>query len=360
MGRIYKRGNTWWIQYYRHGQLFRESSQSPLKSVASTLLKMKEGDVAKGLPSTLQAEKTTFEDLTHLYIQDYEIQGRKTLRDARRYVKQLGQTFSGLRAMQINSARIMAFVASRRAQGLKPSSVNRELEALKRMFRLGAQQQPPLVLQIPHIQKLKENNARTGFFEHEEFLALRGVAPDHLKVAASIAYWTGMRAGEILALTWDRVDQDEGFIRLEPGTTKTDEGRLIPLMGDLPQVLEAWWRHTRAAYPGCPWVIHYRGRRVKSLYKRTWKAACDRVGLKGKLFHDFRRTAIRNMIRAGISEHVAMKISGHKTRSVFDRYDIVSENDLRDAKIRMAEKMKVSTTTSTDIDWLEGKKHVTT
>lgn len=308
----------------------------------------------------LQAEKTTFEDLTRLYLQDYEIQGRKTIRDARRYVKQLGQTFSGFRAMQIDSARIMAFVASRRTQGLKPSSVNRELEALKRMFRLGAQQTPPLVLQIPHIQKLKENNVRTGFFEYEDFLTLRGVAPDHLKVVASIAFWTGMRAGEILCLAWSQVDMDEGFIRLEPGTTKTDEGRLIPLMGDLPQVFEAWWKHTRSKYPNCPWVIHYRGRRIKSLYKRTWKKACDRAGLKGKLFHDFRRTAIRNMLRAGISEHVAMKISGHKTRSVFDRYDIVSENDLREAKIRMAEKMKVSTTTSTDTDWLEGKKHITT
>jgi integrase len=167
-----------------------------------------------------------------------------------------------------------------------------------------------------------------------------------------------MRAGEILALTWDRVDQDEGFIRLEPGTTKTGEGRQIPLMGDLPQVLEAWWLLTRSKYPNCPWVVHYRGRRVKSLYKRAWASACERTGLTGKLFHDFRRTAIRNMVRAGISEHVAMKISGHKTRSVFDRYDIVTEGDLKEAARRMNRQM--STVSSTATDWLEDKKQLAT
>jgi integrase len=356
MGSIYKRGKVWWIKFYLGGRRTYESSGSTKQGDAKRLLALREGQKAEGRVPNPRVEKTRFEDLSQLYLQDYEINGRKSMRDARRHAARLGQAFNGMRAVAITSDRIMTYVAARKAEGLEPASVNRELEALKRMFHLGARQTPPMVLQIPHIQMLREDNVRTGYFEHEEFLALRGVAGNHLKMAATIAYWTGMRRGEILSLTWDRVDFDEGFIRLDPGTTKTGEGRQIPFIGDLPRVLEDWWRRTRSKYPDCPWVIHYRGRPVRSL-ARAWAIACSKAGFKGKRFHDFRRTAIRNLVRAGVSEHVAMKISGHKTRSVFDRYDIVSEGDLREAARKMNRQM--STMTSTVTDYLEEKKQLT-
>jgi integrase len=225
-------------------------------------------------------------------------------------------------------------------------TINRELAALKRMFRLGSQQTPPLVISTPHIPHLHENNVRQGFFTEEEYKLLRAVLPDHVKIPLIIAYWTGMRAGEIVMLRWEQINLERGLLRLEPGTTKNNQGRLIPLVKEVTEALWQWKQWTLRHYLSCPWVCHFRGERLERVPKGTWKTACERVGLKGKIFHDLRRTAVRNMVRAGISERVAMTISGHKTRSVFDRYDIVSEMDLLDAGEKLGQHLSWADATS--------------
>ncbi len=203
------------------------------------------------------------------------------------------------------------------------------------MFRLASQQTPPLVVTTPHIPHLQENNVRQGFFTEDEFKVLRAILPDYVKMPLIMAYWTGMRAGEILKLKWDQLDLEQGLLRLEPGTTKNNQGRLIPLVKELTAALWQWKQRTLHRYPSCSWVCHYRGKRLLNIPTKSWRKACKRVGLEGKLFHDLRRTAIRNMVRAGISERVAMVISGHKTRSVFDRYNIVCSADLIEARQRI-------------------------
>jgi len=141
-----------------------------------------------------------------------------------------------------------------------------------------------------------------------------------------------MRAGEILRLRWEQIDWERGLLRLEPGTTKHGRGRVIPIVDVAGDILQRWREHTVRRYPSYPWMCHYEGQRIEQIQRRTWQKACHLVGLNGRLFHDLRRTAIRNMTRSGIVERVAMQISGHKTRSVFDRYDIVSEADVLDAR----------------------------
>jgi len=334
IGRIYKRGKVWWIQYYRRGQLFRESSRSDLKSTASSLLKKREGDIVDGRIPSLKAEKTTFEDLRGLIIQDYEINRKKSQTRVEQLTQSLTKFFKSFLALEITTQTLHDYIAKRQKEKAANGTINRELMALKRMFNLAARQTPPLVLSIPYIPHLKEDNIRKGFFTEEEYKLLRAALPDHLKVPFIIAYWTGMRAGEIVNLKWKQVNIDEGWIRLEPGTTKNGRGRLIPLFREVRDVLQVWKNLTLNSYPDCLWICHFEAERLKRIPPRTWAKTCERVGLKGKLFHDLRRTAIRSMVRVVITERVAMEISGHKTSSVFDRYDIINEADLTQALLR--------------------------
>ncbi|MGH7274973.1 MAG: tyrosine-type recombinase/integrase, partial [Nitrospiria bacterium] len=242
--------------------------------------------------------------------------------------------FSGNRAAEITSDMIREYREKRRAHKVKDSTINRELAALKRMYRLGLEEDPPLVARIPKIPMVAENNVRTGFFDLGDFRELRANAPDHLKPVIAIAYYTGMRAGEILKLKWDQVDLVHGVLRLETGTTKNKEGREVPLIPELRQTLEWWRKETRGKYPFCRYVCHYKGERYGS-YRRAWNTLCEKVGLTGAKMHDFRRTGVRNLIRAGVPQSVAMAISGHKTDSVFRRYDIVSHQDIQQAGDRL-------------------------
>lgn len=330
MGSIYKRGKTYWVKYYRNGRPCFESTHSGKKSVATRLLKIREGRVAEGRLPELRILKTCVDDLVDLYLKDYENNGRKSIVRARQFAELIKERFAGMRAAHITTEQIMDYRIERREEGVKDSTINRELAALRRMFRLGQKQSPPMVDQIPNIEFVRENNVRRGFFELEEFYALREALPDHLKVAATIAYFTGMRLGEILDLRWDHIDWDNGTIRLDPGTTKNNEGRLLPMMSDVRETLEQWWLKTEKDSPKCPWICHYRGERFSRIY-RAWRTACKRVGLEGRLFHDLRRSAVRNLVRAGVPQAVAKKISGHKTDSVFNRYNIVSQGDLMEA-----------------------------
>ncbi len=169
--------------------------------------------------------------------------------------------------------------------------------------------------------------SRKGFCEHEEYLALREAQPAYVSGFVTFAYKTGWRLSEISSLTWNQVDMKQGIARLEVGETKNKEARTFYLDTELKKVFSEAFRGRRL---DCLFVFRRKGEQIKS-FKKAWKNACREVGLDGKLLHDFRRTAVRNMVRAGINERVAMMISGHKTRSVFDRYNIVSDADLKEA-----------------------------
>jgi integrase len=246
--------------------------------------------------------------------------------------------FGDYKAHSLGTDCVKSYIAKRLEAGAANATINRELAALKRMFNLGIQAEK--IHRKPYIPMLKENNVRTDFFEHGEFVAFREALPDYLQPVATFAYYTGWRKGNILNLRWNQVDLNAQTVRLNPGTTKNDAGQMIILDGELLETFQKQWERRKVAtIPGqspallCPFVFHRDGKAIKDP-RKAWNKARKATGLTTKIPHDFRRTAVRNMVRAGVNERVAMMISGHKTRSVFDRYNIVSEDDLREAARR--------------------------
>ncbi len=237
----------------------------------------------------------------------------------------------------IIQADITSYVLKRQGEKASNATVNRELATLRRMLRL-AYEGGKLFRVLP-IRNLKESPPRQGFFEREQFEAVCRHLPADLQVGVALAYTFGWRMqSEVLTLERRQLDLDAGTLRLEPGTTKNTEGRLVYLPTDLKAQLAAQVERVRVPerHTGriIPYVFpHLRGRfqgQRRRDFRKVWVTACEKAGCPGMIRHDFRRTAVRNMVNAGIPERVAMKVTGHKTRAVFDRYHIVSPGDLQE------------------------------
>ena len=203
---------------------------------------------------------------------------------------------------------------------------------------------------------LKENNARKGFFEHGEYLALKKALPEYLKAFVTFAYKTGWRLSEISTLTWSQIDRKQGIVRLEVGETKNDEARTVYLGSELKTIIEEKWSARKNLLPFV-FLNKYENDRVKR-FDKAWKKGCKDAKIGLRHFHDFRRTAVRNMARSGVPERVAMLISGHKTRSVFDRYNIVNDADLKLATERQEKYLNslTGTISGTIADFSEKKR----
>ncbi len=220
-----------------------------------------------------------------------------------------------------------------------PAAIHYELAMLKRMFSLAVAK--GRLTGKPYIPTVEVRNTRMGFFEEPEFRAVLSHLPEDLQPIAEFAYLTGWRKMEILTLLWRQIALQAGTIRLEPGTTKNDEGRTFPFhcYPELKALLESLLARTDAfqATSGkiVPWVFHRNGRPIKD-YRGAWKKACEAANVLGRIPHDFRRTAVRNLERAGVPRSFVMKLTGHKTESVYRRYTIVSESDLAEGVAKLA------------------------
>jgi integrase len=332
----------WYAQYYKDGRRLRVSTRTEVKKEAESYLRRLMGDVERGLTPISDLKKLRYGQLRQALLDDYAAQGNKslqTLSDGTETIwglKHLDEFFGykppkemGKPVTAITTDAAREFARKRQAEGVGSAIINRSLAALRRMLNLA--HEDGKISSVPKIRMLKEPPARKGFVTREQFEMLLARLPDVLKPLITFLYYCGVRLGEALQITWPQLDLKAGLIRLEVEQTKTGEARIVPL----PDVLIAMLAP----------VEPKEGTVFQSTnLRKVWIRACVNVGLGqqdneghyvGLIIHDLRRSAIKNFMVAGVSERVAMSISGHRTRSVFDRYHIVDPSDVQRAMHRV-------------------------
>ena len=319
-GTLYRRGRIWWLTYSHEGHRYSESAKTDDRDKALRLLRKRlrqahgEGDPA--------AKTLTVDAALDALVADQELRGAKAVRSLRYHVKPIRQAFAQTRVADLTHDRLERYIRARQARHLRPATINRETGALTQALRLA--QRRGRIRTVPHIPRLPERNTREGFLSPADFARLVAELPPVLADVARFAYATGWRKGEILSLRWDQVDWPAREVRLYD--TKSGEGRVIPVEGDVRAVL-ARRRSDRGI---AAWVFHRKCHRWVDITK-PWAKAAEKAKLPGTLFHDLRRSAVRNMVAAGVDQKTVMQIVGHRTAAMFHRYQIVSGDDMKAA-----------------------------
>ena len=336
-----KTAATWWVQNSVRGKRFRESSGSSNRNMAIKLLKLLKdrlGAAAQGRPFGPNVDRTRFEDLAEMLVEDYRANGRRSLERIEGALKDLRGFFGDHLALDITSDRITSYIKWRQDEGAAAATINRELAALRRAFRLAGR--AGKIAMRSEVSMLRENNRRKGFFEPSQLEALVQNMPDYLKPVIRTAYVTGWRIkSEILTRQKHHVDLNAGRLRPEPGEGQNGEGRNFPLVQELREVLQRQLEETqaieRASGRIIPWLFHKNGNPIGS-FRKAWSTSCKKAGLAGRIPHDFRRTAVRNLERAGVPRSAAMAMVGHRTESIYRRYAIADEGMLRESAAKLA------------------------
>jgi integrase len=340
MDMIYKRGEVFRIKYYCAVKPIRESTGTTKQKEAEWFLKNREGRVAIEAPALPRLERIRFAEIADALIEHDRVTGDRQLRDVQVKLKPVRTCFDNHRLVAIDQASLTAYIAIRQAAGLSNGTINRELALLGKALRLVEERGQ--MLRVPRIHLLQASAPRSGFFERSDFERVRKhltQRPD-LQLAISLAHAFGWRMQFEVLQMLSQVDLAAGTLRFEPGTIKNREGRtvyltpeLVPLLSEQIERVKALSRTLNRIVPHLfpnPGKGRLQVARLRD-FRKAWLTACKKAGLIGMLRHDFRRSAVKNLVRSGVGETVAMKICGHKTRSVFDRYNITSDADLRGA-----------------------------
>jgi integrase len=329
-GTIYRRDGSpnWSIKFYLDGVAQRETTATADRDQALEFLRRRIDEAENGRFTPI-AKRPTFDDLRTRLLENYEFKRNKTSPSVQ--VNRLREFFGQLLAEDITDERIVEYSAKRlRIDRVEPATLRRELAILKRMLRLCSSRLP----RIPVIDMPRVDNARQGFFEKKELRRILPQVPLHARYLVLFLYFTGWRSSEAFRLQWNDVDWEAQAVTLRD--SKTREPRMFPFKYNWR--VETVLRRQRAEVSRwelentclCTSVFHWNGKPIRKL-RRSWTSACRRAGLPGRYLHDFRRTAVRNLIRAGVQQSIAMKITGHKTDSIFRRYLIVDEELLAQA-----------------------------
>ena len=311
--------------------------------------------------TSTDVSKVTVSELLDDYIDHLRSEGKKDAKGIAQVIEaNLRPAFVGRLAFSVTTQDGKNYRAARIAFGIADSTVNKELKHLIAAFNYGKQQTPVKVLTTPYLPMEAVDNVRMGFLEVREYRRFVEKLPPSLKLFLVLAYHGGCRLSELTGLQWSQVRRHLGFIELHK--TKNGEDRNLPIYGDMAEWLDKQEQVHEGECPGCNYLLFWHkedvgqfvkveaGSKLKTFYK-SWKTAAKRAGVPDILPHDMRRSAIRNMVQeAGLTEAQAMKISGHKTRAVFDRYNIVSVKGILESGKKLDSWMKDATAKAEEQD----------
>jgi integrase len=345
-GRLYKQRNSrfWWYRIGFQGRIICASTKTAYKRQAAEVLKRKrqELEAARGgfinMPD-FDAKRVTVAELIEALLKDYEVRERRSIAVARSTLKRVSEELGEVRAVDLKTKHLVEYQVTRKRAKAAGGTINREVSLLRRAVRSFLEEQK---VPVPRVAPLPEN-VREGFFNRAEVAAVVQHLPADLHDFVWFGFLTGWRKGEIASLRWADVDEEAKTVRLSWRKSKNKQARTMALEGELAAIIkrQSIARAERvvgghdSAYVFVRAFKGTRNMRSRGLpvvdFGVVWRAACKKAGLEGRLFHDLRRSAARNMDRAGVSRHVAMQITGHKTESMYRRYSIVTESDIRAA-----------------------------
>jgi integrase len=349
-GTLYLRGRLWWVKIRVNGRPLYYPTKCTEKADAIRFRDKLLGRKARGeISGSTVLINNLLDDVL-----------KSDIKPSTRYVWEkvieanIRPFFGKLKADKLTTDHMDRYREKRKTQKRRPvsdSTVNRELSILRTAFHNARKRTPPKVTTVPYFPMREETNIRQGFLTDEQYDLLMTELPDELKPLFVTGYNSGLRRGEVTAIQWPQVDFEAGLIVLEMGTTKNDDARSVPILdGDMLDLLAAAKKERDEKWPHSPWVFNRVGQRIAD-FRAAWDAACKRAGVPDLKFHDLRRTAVRNMRRAGVPQVIRMKIAGHKTDSMERRYNIVDGDDLRSARELMQSRRKIVTKNVTNSEF---------
>lgn len=337
-GRLYLRGKVYWVCYYLRGVQHREAAKDrngngvtdstlALKFLKARLKEVHADEVGGPAFTTPRASRLTVHDILTSLKNQFEENDQWTAQN-RSHWKRADEDFGISLAARLTPEKFDEYRKRRLADGDKPASINRPLQLIRQAYILAINRNE--LSRVPYIRFLSEKgNARKGFCEETEFRNIMNFLPEYLKDFALFGYCTGMRCGEIRSLKWEYVKGD--VIELQAEDAKGDGGeenaRLIPMVGrDLSGVLERrkaarQVKDNAGNTALAALLFHHNGHAIVDI-RKAWKSACKKAGVPNRLFHDLRRSAVKNLDEAGVPRDVAMSLSGHRSQSMYSRYNI--------------------------------------
>jgi integrase len=335
----------WYILYTIDGKQRRESTGTEDYEKAKKKLETALGENALGMRPTVDVKAVTYEEVAESYASQQQTKGA-----APRTEKiHLDEFFKNKRVLDITTDMLRRYISHRTKAGISGPTIRRELGTLRAMLNQARKEGKLRLADVPYFPLPADSKPRKGFVTPDVFASLLAALPENLRPLVQFIYCTGMRRGAALRITWDMLNEDCTELSIPGDILKNDEPLAMPLAGaDLGKLAAMLKKQFRV-----------QGQPVfdSTNLRKEWAEGCTKLGLgkmqkkkteagwsyssyRGLMLHDLRRSAVRNLVRAGVPESVAMKISGHKTRHVFERYNIVDTRDVREALIKQGEYSK--------------------